>query len=113
MYDAQQGSTSGAHIDMSTGTGTDNIHGRAYVPRGTNWLNADRYFYNADPNISLSEKNPSLHRYSAGVTIGLPIKKDKISDRDEVEVHGALEPRGRRSDRHSIGGWRSPLRPVG
>jgi hypothetical protein len=78
MYDAQQGSTSGAHIDMSTGTGTNNIHGQAYVHRGTNWLNADPYFYNADPNIPRSEKNPSLHRYSAGGTIGLPIKKDKL-----------------------------------
>ena len=25
-----------------------------------------------------SEKNPSLHRYTAGGTIGLPIKKDKL-----------------------------------
>ncbi len=51
MYDAQQGSTSGAHIDMSTGSGTNDIHGQAYVHRGTNWLNADPYFFNADPNI--------------------------------------------------------------
>jgi hypothetical protein len=78
MYDAQQGSTSGAHIDMSTASGTNNIHGNAYVHRGTNWLNADPYFYNADPNIPASEKNPSLHRYTAGGTIGLPIKKDKL-----------------------------------
>src|SRR3984893_1029195 len=35
MYDAQQGSTSGAHIDMSTACGTNNIHGSAYVHRGT------------------------------------------------------------------------------
>src|ERR1700722_2559617 len=27
MYDAQQGSTSGAHIDMSTASGTNNFHG--------------------------------------------------------------------------------------
>lgn len=78
MYDAQQGSTSGAHIDMSTASGTNNIHGSAYVHRGTNWLNADPYFYNADPNIPASEKNPQLHRYTAGGTIGLPIKKDKL-----------------------------------
>src|ERR1700732_295671 len=78
MYDAQQGSTSGAHIDMSTASGTNNIHGSAYVHRGTNWLNADPYFYNADPNIPANEKNPSMHRYSAGGTIGLPIKKDKL-----------------------------------
>ncbi len=78
MYDAQQGSTSGAHIDMSTSSGTNNIHGSAYVHRGTNWLNADPFFFNADPNIPASEKNPSLHRYTAGGTIGLPIKKDKL-----------------------------------
>ena len=78
MYDAQQGSTSGAHIDMSTASGTNNIHGSAYVHRGTNWLNADPYFFNADPNIPQSEKNPELHRYTAGGTIGLPIKKDKV-----------------------------------
>ncbi len=78
MYDAQQGSTSGAHIDMSTTSGTNNIHGSAYVHRGTNWINADPYFNNADPNIPQSEKNPSLHRYTAGGTIGLPIKKDKL-----------------------------------
>src|SRR5580693_7371028 len=78
MYDAQQGSTSGAHIDMSTASGTNNIHGSAYLHRGTNWLNADPYFYNADPNISAGEKNPQLHRYTAGGTIGLPIKKDKL-----------------------------------
>jgi hypothetical protein len=78
MYDAQQGSTSGAHIDMSTGSGTNNIHGQAYVHRGTNWLNADPYFFNADPNIPSNEKNPSLHRYSAGGTVGLPIIKNKL-----------------------------------
>jgi hypothetical protein len=78
MYDAQQGSTSGAQIDISTGSGTNNIHGQAYIHRGTNWLNADPFFYNADPNIPLNEKNPSLHRYSAGGTIGVPIIKNKL-----------------------------------
>jgi hypothetical protein len=78
MYDAQQGSTSGAHIDMSTASGTNNIHGGAYVHRGSDWLNAAPYFFNADPNIPASEKNPALHRYQAGGTIGLPIKKDKL-----------------------------------
>jgi Carboxypeptidase regulatory-like domain len=78
MYDAQQGSTSGAHIDMSTASGTNDIHGQAYVHRGTNWLNADPYFFNADPNIPDDEKNPSLHRYIAGGTMGLPIIKNKL-----------------------------------
>jgi hypothetical protein len=78
MYDAQQGSTSGAHIDMSTGTGTNDIHGSLYGHRGTNWLNADPWFFNDDPNISQNQKNPELHRYTAGGTVGLPIKKDKL-----------------------------------
>jgi len=78
MYDAQQGGSSGAHIDMSTASGTNNIHGSAFVHRGTNWLNADPYFFNADPNIPANEKNPELHRYTAGGAIGLPIKKDKL-----------------------------------
>ncbi len=104
MYDAQQGSTSGAHIDMSTASGTNNIHGSAYVHRGTNWLNADPYFYNADPNIPPSEKNPSMHRYSAGGTIGLPIKKDKLflyaayqhthASDEEIGIYRPVVPRG-------------------
>jgi hypothetical protein len=104
MYDAQQGSTSGAHIDMSTASGTNNIHGSAYVHRGTNWLNANPYFYNADPNIPASEKNPSMHRYSAGGTIGLPIKKDKLffyagyqhthASDEEIGIYRPTVPRG-------------------
>ena len=87
MYDAQQGSTSGAHIDMSTASGTNNIHGSVYVHRGTNWLNADPFFYNADPNIPASEKNPQLHRYTAGGTMGLPIKKDKLFLLCQLSAH--------------------------
>jgi hypothetical protein len=78
MYDAQQGSTSGAHIDMSTASGSNAIHGQAYIHRGTDWLNAAPYFYNQDPNIPANEKVPQLHRYTAGGTIGAPIIKDKL-----------------------------------
>jgi hypothetical protein len=78
MYDAQQGSTSGAHIDISTASGTNTIHGGLYIHRGTNWLNAAPYFYNQDANIPASEKVPELHRYTAGGTIGGPIIKDKL-----------------------------------
>jgi hypothetical protein len=113
MYDAQQGSTSGAHIDMSTASGTNNIHGTAYVHRGTNWLNADPYFYNADPNIPSSEKNPGLHRYSAGGTVGLPIKKDKLfffgsyqythASDDEIGISRAFVPPDLTNDRSLTG----------
>jgi len=78
MYDAQQGSTSGAHVDMSTASGTNNLHGSAYIHRGTDALNAAPFFYNADPNIPASDKVPQLHRYSAGGTLGGPIKKNKL-----------------------------------
>ena len=78
MYDAQQGSTSGAHIDMSTASGSNAIHGQAYVHRGTDWLNAAPYFYNQDANIPANEKVPELHRYTAGGTFGAPIIKDKL-----------------------------------
>src|SRR6204780_5526231 len=40
MYDAQQGAPSGAHLDISTASGTNNIHGMAYVHRGTDAFNA-------------------------------------------------------------------------
>ena len=78
MYDAQQGSTSGAHIDMSTASGTNSIHGVLYGHRGTDALNAAPYFYNQDPNIPANEKVPQLHRYIAGGGIGGPLIKDKL-----------------------------------
>jgi hypothetical protein len=78
MYDATQGSTSGAHIDMSTASGTNTFHGSAYFHRGTSWLNAAPFFFNQDGNIPDNNKVPQLHRYTAGGTIGGPIIKDKL-----------------------------------
>jgi len=109
MYDAQQGSTSGAHIDMSTASGTNDIHGTLYVHRGTNWLNADPYFFNMDPNIPQNEKNPGLHRYTAGGGVGLPIIKNKLffygsyqhthASDEEIGINRITVPRGLTSDR--------------
>ena len=76
MYDATQGSTSGAHIDMSTASGTNTLHGSAYWHRGTDWLNSAPFFFNQDQNIPT--KVPQLHRYTLGGTIGGPIIKDKL-----------------------------------
>ena len=78
MYDAQQGSDSGAHIDMSTKSGTNVMHGGAYIHRGTNWINAAPFFFKKDNNIPAADKNPELHRYIAGAELGGPIKKDKV-----------------------------------
>src|ERR1700680_2746066 len=78
MYDAQQGSTSGAHIDMNTSSGTNSVHGSGYIHRGTDWLNAAPFFYKQDPNIPASEDVPQLHRYTAGGTLGGGLIKDKL-----------------------------------
>ncbi len=78
MYDAQQGSTSGAHIDMSTTSGTNTIHGGGYVHRGTDWLNAAPYFNKQDLNIPANDKVPQLHRYTAGGMVGGPLIKNKL-----------------------------------
>ena len=78
MYDAQQGSTSGAHIDMSTASGTNNLHGTAYVHRGTNWLNAAPFFFNQDPDVPAYDKVPAVAPLHSGGTFGGPIIKDKL-----------------------------------
>jgi len=78
MYDAQQGSASGAHIDMSTGSGANAMHGSLYGHRGTNWLNAAPFFFKNNTGIPDEDKNPELHRYTAGGTFSGPIIKDKL-----------------------------------
>ena len=79
MYDAQQGSTSGAHIDMSTASGTNRIHGEAYWHRGTDWLNAAPFFNKQDPNIILAhDAVPQLHRETLGGALGGALIKDKL-----------------------------------
>ncbi|WP_260734589.1 TonB-dependent receptor [Tunturiibacter lichenicola] len=80
MYDAQQGSTSGAHIDLNTASGTNAYHGTAYGRRGTNWLNAAPFFFKNNPLLANDPKdeNPELHRYVVGGTFGGPIIKDKL-----------------------------------
>jgi Carboxypeptidase regulatory-like domain len=78
MYDAQQGSTSGAHIDMSTSSGTNVYHGTVYGRRGTNALNAAPFFFKNDDDVPANMKNPELHRYLVGGTFGGPIIKDKL-----------------------------------
>jgi hypothetical protein len=78
MYDAQQGSASGAHIDMSTSSGGNALHGSVYGRRGTNWINAAPFFFKNNSGIPAADRNPQLHRYTAGGTVGGPIVKDKL-----------------------------------
>ncbi len=78
MYDAQQGSTSGAHIDMSTASGTNVIHGTGYVHRGTNWLNAAPFFFKQDQDISADNEKSAAASLQPAVPLGGPIIKDKL-----------------------------------
>ena len=78
MYSAEQGSASGAHIDLSTRSGGNGTHGSLYGHRGTNFLNAAPFFFKKDSGIPDSDKNPELHRYIAGGTFSGPIIKDKL-----------------------------------
>jgi Carboxypeptidase regulatory-like domain/TonB dependent receptor len=78
-YDAQQGNSSGAQVDVNTITGTNKWHGQIYGTRATNWLNAAPFF-NKQPsnNIPANQINPDLHRYLAGGTVGGPIIRNKL-----------------------------------
>jgi len=86
MYDAQQGATAGAQIDVNTISGTNKFHGQVYGSLANNDLNAAPYFFNqqyqlAQQGVGAFPKslvNPYLNRWSTGGTIGGPIKKDKL-----------------------------------
>jgi len=78
MYDAQQGSTSGAHIDLSTSSGSNDLHGQVYLHHESNWLNAAPFFFKNDQDIPASDVNPELHRYTLGGSLGGPIIKNKL-----------------------------------
>jgi len=81
MYDAQQGQTSGAHIGLVTGSGSNDLHGQVYGQRGTNWINADPFFYKQDVmlgTIAPQFVSPELHKWVAGGTVGGPIMKNEL-----------------------------------
>lgn len=78
MYDASQGSNSGAHIEVITKSGTNQYHGQLYGYRQSSAWNAAPFFFNANPSIPQSQKVPELHRSTFGGTLGGPIKRDKI-----------------------------------
>jgi hypothetical protein len=83
MYDASQGATSGAHIDVTTLSGTNDYHGQAYLYRQTDWLNAAPFFYKQNSVhyggiIPDNQVVPQLHRFTSGATLGGPIVKNKL-----------------------------------
>ena len=86
MYDAQQGATSGAQIDVNTATGSNDWHGQIYGSFANNSLNASPFFFNQQYQLSTegigafpqSLVNPALHRWTTGGTLGGPIMKNKM-----------------------------------
>src|SRR5271170_3859472 len=85
MYDAQQGATSGAQIDVNTATGANNWHGQIYGTFANNSMNASPFFFNQSYQLSQQGVGafprslvvPPLHRWTTGGTLGGPIKKNK------------------------------------
>jgi hypothetical protein len=86
LYDAQQGATSGAQIDANTLSGTNKFHGQLYGTFANNSLNAAPFFFKQQYLLGTEGigafpealANPSLHRWTTGLTVGGPIKKDKL-----------------------------------
>jgi hypothetical protein len=76
MYDASQGTNSGAHISVLTKSGTNTLHGSVWELFQNSDMNAAPFFYNASPAIT--QKIPFLNRNQFGATLGGPIKKDKL-----------------------------------
>jgi hypothetical protein len=73
MYDASQGANSGAHIELTTKSGTNSIHGGAYEYHQSTGWNANQWFYN-----HFELPRPHMNRNVFGGYVGGPIMKDKL-----------------------------------
>lgn len=73
MFDASQGATAGAHIDVTTKSGTNQLHGSVYSTLESSKFNADPFF-----NKQIGQPAPDLHRYVLGAELGGPIVKSKL-----------------------------------
>lgn len=73
MYDVSQGDTAGAHIDVTTKSGTNDLHGSIFGTFGDGRLNADPFFFK-----QVGLPTPDLHRYDIGAALGGPIVKNKL-----------------------------------
>jgi len=92
MYDATQGANSGAHIELTTKSGTNALHGGAWEYHQTTGWNADPWFIH-----KIGLPTPPLHRNVFGGMIGGPIIKDKLfffaSYQGHASVTSCWEPR--------------------
>jgi Carboxypeptidase regulatory-like domain len=75
MYDASMGQASGAHVETTTKSGTNHLHGQLYEYFQNNVFDAQPTFLAPNPFFSGA---PPLHRNVFGATLGGPIKTDKM-----------------------------------
>lgn len=73
MYDASQGSYSGAHIELTTKSGTNAIHGGIYDYYETSKWNGNEWFFGFN-----QLPRPPMHRETFGGYFGGPLIKDKL-----------------------------------
>jgi Carboxypeptidase regulatory-like domain/TonB dependent receptor len=79
MYDASMGQNSGAHIELTTISGTNAYHGQAYGYLQNSGLDAKPTFLSpAVDQLAFNGATPPLHRAVYGGTVGGPILKDKL-----------------------------------
>ncbi len=108
MYDASQGATAGAHIDVTTKIGGNQYHGSAYSTFETSALNGNPFF-----NKQVGLPTPDLHRYVVGAELGGRIVHDKLfwygsyqytRDRDQLNSSTSYyAPAGITDDRSGSG----------
>src|SRR6202049_2042933 len=75
MYDASMGSASGAHVETTTKSGTNDLHGQLYEYYQNNAFDSAPTFLAVNPFFSGA---PPLHRNVFGATLGGPIRKNKL-----------------------------------
>lgn len=73
MYDASQGAYSGAHIELTTKSGANAIHGGVYDYYETSKWNGNQWFYGFN-----QLPRPPLHRDTFGGYVGGALIKDKL-----------------------------------
>lgn len=78
MYDASMGQNAGAHIELTTLSGTNQYHGQAYGYLQNSALDAKPTFLSPSVIATYQGNTPPLHRDVWGGTLGGPIKKDKL-----------------------------------
>jgi hypothetical protein len=84
-YNADQGGTSGAQIALVTKSGTNDFHGSAYEYHRNTFTSANDYFNKRTqlqgctlPDPNSCNQAPKLIRNIFGVSVGGPLKKDRL-----------------------------------